>query len=62
MQTTYVGCFLLHDTHVEVCTIDSTDNITSIVKLYADDVLLYKVIDSLQDFVTLQQDLDTLQD
>ena len=38
------------------------DDITSTVKLYADDVLLYRSIDSIQDSIALQQDLNTLQD
>ena len=38
------------------------DNITSTVKIYADDVLLYRSIDSIQDSIALQQDLNTLQD
>ena len=38
------------------------DDITSTVKLYADDVLLYRSIDSIQDSIALQQDLNTLQE
>ena len=38
------------------------NDITSTVKLYADDVLLYRSIDSEQDSIALQQDLNTLQD
>ena len=38
------------------------DDITSTVKLYADEVLLYRSIDSVQDSIALQQDLNTLQD
>ena len=38
------------------------DNITSTLKLYADNVLLYRSIDSVQDSIALQQDLNTLQD
>ena len=38
------------------------DDITSTVKLYADDVLLYRSINSIQDSIALQQDLNTLQD
>ena len=38
------------------------DDKTSTVKLYADDVLLYRSIDSVQNSIALQQDLNTLQD
>ena len=47
--------FLLHINNLP-------DDITSTVKLYADDVLLYRSIDSIQDSIALQQDLNTLQD
>ena len=34
--------------------------ISSKIRLFADDCLLYRVITSMQDSITLQKDLDTL--
>ena len=39
---------------------DLPKNVSSKVKLYADDTLLYRVINTPNDVVTLQQDLDSL--
>ena len=39
---------------------DLSDNIRSSVRLFADDCVLYKNIHSLQDFLTLQEDLTSL--
>ena len=39
---------------------DIIENITSKLKLFADDCLLYRTITSEQDTMALQKDLDTL--
>ena len=39
---------------------DIDENISSQIKLFADDCLLYRVIKTEQDTVSLQRDLDTL--
>ena len=36
-------------------------NVTSKIKLYADDILLYHTISSVTDFTLLQKDIDSLQ-
>ena len=40
---------------------DLPENIASSIKLYADDVLIYRTIESEQDHTILQQDLNKLQ-
>ena len=40
---------------------DLPENIASSVKLYADDVLIYRTIESEHDHTILQQDLNKLQ-
>ena len=40
---------------------DLPKNITSPIKLYADDVLIYRTIESEHDHIILQQDLNKLQ-
>ena len=39
---------------------DTVHNISSKIRLYADDILLHRSIHSEQDVVALQNDLDTL--
>ena len=40
---------------------DLPENIASSIKLYADDVLIYRTIESEHDHIILQQDLNKLQ-
>ena len=40
---------------------DITSGISSVIKLYADDVLIYRVVNCIDDCKMLQRDLDTLQ-
>ena len=43
------------------CINDITSSVTSSIKLYADDILIYRVVNTEDDCKMLQRDLDTLQ-